>query len=99
MLICGRADRQAHRAAVAALDSITMRLNSRTWPHDYVSSLVGRHETPHRRHRLPLFLYLLIHIAGNLLVFFGPDVFNKYAYMLESNPLLPVIELGCCWSS
>lgn len=41
-----------------------------------------------------LFLYLLIHIAGNLMVFFGPAFFNKYAYTLEGNPLLPVIELG-----
>lgn len=41
-----------------------------------------------------LFLYLLIHIAGNLLVFFGPAFFNRYAYTLERNPLLPVIELG-----
>ena len=43
---------------------------------------------------LSLFLYLLIHIAGNLLVFFGPDVFNKYAYVMEANPLLSVIEIG-----
>lgn len=43
---------------------------------------------------LSLFLYLLIHIAGNLLVFFGPDVFNNYAYVMEwKNPLLPVIEI------
>ena len=42
-----------------------------------------------------LFLYLLIHIAGNLLVFFGPTVFNTYAYNMEKrNPLLPVIEIG-----
>jgi succinate dehydrogenase / fumarate reductase cytochrome b subunit len=40
-----------------------------------------------------LFLYLLIHIAGNLVVFFGPAAFNKYAFTLESNPLLPLIEL------
>ena len=43
---------------------------------------------------LALFGYLLIHIAGNLLVFFGPDVFNRYAYVMEANPLLPVIEIG-----
>ncbi len=43
---------------------------------------------------LALFLYLLIHIAGNLLVFFGPAVFNKYAHVMEANPLLPVIEIG-----
>ena len=41
-----------------------------------------------------LFLYLLIHIAGNLVVFFGPAAFNKYAYTLEGNPLLPLIEIG-----
>jgi succinate dehydrogenase / fumarate reductase cytochrome b subunit len=43
---------------------------------------------------LALFLYLIIHIAGNLLVFAGPSFFNKYAYTLESNPLIPVIEIG-----
>src|SRR5215470_4854715 len=41
-----------------------------------------------------LFLYLVIHIAGNLLVFFGPAVFNQYAYVMEErNPLLPIIEI------
>jgi succinate dehydrogenase / fumarate reductase, cytochrome b subunit len=43
---------------------------------------------------LALFLYLIIHVAGNLLVFLGPDFFNKYAYTLEGNPLLPIIEIG-----
>jgi len=43
---------------------------------------------------LALFLYLVIHIAGNLMVFFGPTFFNRYAYVLESNPLLPIVELG-----
>jgi len=42
---------------------------------------------------LALFGYLLIHIAGNLVVFFGPNAFNRYAFVLESNPLLIVIEL------
>jgi succinate dehydrogenase / fumarate reductase cytochrome b subunit len=41
-----------------------------------------------------LVLYLVIHIAGNLLVFFGPRVFNAYAYNMEvRNPALPLIEL------
>src|SRR5471030_2687221 len=40
-----------------------------------------------------LFLYLLIHIAGNLVVFLGPAAFNTYAFTLESNPILPLIEL------
>src|SRR5947209_12692381 len=43
---------------------------------------------------LALFLYLIIHIAGNLMVFFGPAAFNKYAYALEGNPLLPIVEIG-----
>ncbi len=43
---------------------------------------------------LALFLYLLIHIAGNLLVFLGPAFFNQYAYTLEGNPLMPIIEIG-----
>src|SRR5213592_2231350 len=43
---------------------------------------------------LALFLYLIIHIAGNLMVFFGPAAFNKYAYTLEGNPLIPIIEIG-----
>jgi succinate dehydrogenase / fumarate reductase, cytochrome b subunit len=41
-----------------------------------------------------LVLYLLIHIAGNMMVFLGPAAFNKYAYTLEGNPLLPIIEIG-----
>ena len=42
-----------------------------------------------------LFLYLLIHIAGNLIVFAGPAAFNRYAFVMEKgNPLLPVIEIG-----
>src|SRR5207302_3667120 len=43
---------------------------------------------------LALFLYLVIHIAGNLMVFLGPEAFNKYAYTLEGNPLLPIVEIG-----
>ena len=41
-----------------------------------------------------LVLYLLIHVGGNLLVFFGPQVFNKYAYNMEvRNPTLPLLEI------
>jgi succinate dehydrogenase / fumarate reductase, cytochrome b subunit len=40
-----------------------------------------------------LVFYLLIHIAGNLIVFLGPAAFNKYAFTLESQAVLPVIEL------
>ena len=43
---------------------------------------------------LALVLYLITHIAGNLLVFLGRDVFNQYSHTLLSNPLIPVIEVG-----
>src|SRR5262245_43840429 len=43
---------------------------------------------------LALFLYLITHIAGNLLVFLGPTIFNEYSHALLSNPLLPAVELG-----
>lgn len=41
-----------------------------------------------------LFVYLIVHIIGNLMVFFGPEVFNRYAFTLEGNPLIPIIEVG-----
>jgi succinate dehydrogenase / fumarate reductase cytochrome b subunit len=42
-----------------------------------------------------LILYLIIHIIGNLLVFFGPQVFNNYAYNMEvRNPTLPLLEMA-----
>jgi succinate dehydrogenase / fumarate reductase, cytochrome b subunit len=41
-----------------------------------------------------LFLYLILHIAGNLLVLLGPDLFNRYADALISNPLVIPIEIG-----
>jgi succinate dehydrogenase / fumarate reductase cytochrome b subunit len=40
-----------------------------------------------------LVFYLLIHIGGNLVVFLGPAAYNKYAFTLESSPLLILIEL------
>src|SRR5258705_1956025 len=44
---------------------------------------------------LALFFYLIIHIAGNLLIFFGPQGFNAYAYTMEvRNPALPAIEIA-----
>jgi succinate dehydrogenase / fumarate reductase cytochrome b subunit len=43
---------------------------------------------------LCLFLYLILHLVGNALVFFGPETFNGYAHMLISNPLIVPIEIG-----
>ena len=41
-----------------------------------------------------LFLYLILHIAGNVLVLFGPVVFNTYSHALISNPLVVPVEVG-----
>jgi succinate dehydrogenase / fumarate reductase, cytochrome b subunit len=41
-----------------------------------------------------LFLYLILHIIGNALVFLGPETFNEYSHALISNPLVPIIEIG-----
>jgi succinate dehydrogenase / fumarate reductase cytochrome b subunit len=41
-----------------------------------------------------LFAYLILHIAGNLLVFLGRDTFNTYSHALISNPLVVPVEIG-----
>lgn len=37
--------------------------------------------------------FLVTHLAGNLLMFAGPKVYNAYAHSLEVNPLLPLAEI------
>ena len=41
-----------------------------------------------------LFIYMLLHLAGNVLVFAGPEFFNEYSHKLISNPLIIPIEIG-----
>ncbi len=41
-----------------------------------------------------LVIFLIGHLAGNLLFLAGPDVFNEYSHRLTSNPLVYVAELG-----
>ena len=43
---------------------------------------------------LLLFAYLLLHLAGNALIFAGPALFNEYSHALISTPLLVPIEIG-----
>ena len=43
---------------------------------------------------LALFAYLILHLAGNALIFAGPEVFNEYSHALISNPLLLPLENG-----
>jgi succinate dehydrogenase / fumarate reductase cytochrome b subunit len=43
---------------------------------------------------LLLFVFLIGHLAGNLLVLFGPGPFNAYSDKLISNPLVIPLEIG-----
>lgn len=43
---------------------------------------------------LALFVYLVLHLAGNALVFLGPEIFNEYSHALISNPLIIPIEIA-----
>src|SRR5947199_9995424 len=43
---------------------------------------------------LLLFAYLVVHLAGNLMVFAGQDTFNHYAHALVSNPLVVPAEIA-----
>lgn len=43
---------------------------------------------------LALAIFLVGHLAGNLLFLVGPDAFNHYAHDLVSNPLVYVAEAG-----
>ena|SRR5215203_4178458 len=41
-----------------------------------------------------LLIFLIGHLAGNLLFIVGPDAFNHYSHNLTSNPLVYVAEIG-----
>jgi succinate dehydrogenase / fumarate reductase cytochrome b subunit len=43
---------------------------------------------------LALLVFLIAHLAGNLLFIAGPDAFNEYSHKLISNPLIYVAEAG-----
>ena len=43
---------------------------------------------------LGLFVYLILHLAGNALIFAGQETFNEYSHALISNPLIVPVELG-----
>ena len=43
---------------------------------------------------LALLIFLVAHLAGNLLFLIGPEAFNEYGHKLTSNPLIYGAELG-----
>ena len=43
---------------------------------------------------LALFVFLIVHLVGNLLLFVGPETFNGYTHALIRNPLIYLVEVG-----
>ncbi len=43
---------------------------------------------------LAMFVYMILHLVGNALIFAGQDLFNEYSHALISNPLIIPIEIG-----
>lgn len=43
---------------------------------------------------LALCTFLLVHLAGNCLLYLGPGAFNSYAHTLTSNPFIYLAEAG-----
>jgi succinate dehydrogenase / fumarate reductase, cytochrome b subunit len=43
---------------------------------------------------LALFVYMLLHLVGNAIIFFGQDAFNAYSHLLIANPLIVPVEIG-----
>ncbi len=43
---------------------------------------------------LSLCAFLVLHLAGNCLIYIGPEAFNRYAHTLMSNPLIYLAEAG-----
>ena len=59
----------------------------------YLSSAIGRKQIMGFT-GLAWSLFVLSHMAGNMLILVGSDAYNKYSHALTSNPFLIVAELG-----
>lgn len=64
-----------------------------TSPLSYLTASIGKKQLMALT-GLGLIGFTATHFAGNLLIFFGGDAFNLYAYKLTSNPLIYVAEAG-----
>lgn len=60
---------------------------------NYFSSTIGRKQMVGVA-GLGLSFFVLTHMMGNMLVFMGAELYNKYAHALTSNPLIYVAEAG-----
>ena len=59
----------------------------------YLTSSIGRKQVMGLT-GLAWSFFVLGHMLGNLLLFAGPDVYNKYGHTLTSNPLIYLAEAG-----
>ncbi len=59
----------------------------------YINSTIGRKQLVGLA-GLGLSLFVLVHMSGNLLVFLGPEAYNRYGHALTSNPLIYLAEAG-----
>ena len=61
--------------------------------HSYLKSTIGRKQIVAVT-GLGLALFVLAHMAGNMLIFISPEAYNLYGHKLTSNPLIYVAEAG-----
>jgi succinate dehydrogenase / fumarate reductase cytochrome b subunit len=59
----------------------------------YLTSSIGRKQLMGLS-GLGLSLFVLTHMAGNMLIFVGPDAYNSYSHALITNKLIYVAEAG-----
>ncbi len=57
----------------------------------YFTSTIGRKQMVGLA-GLGLSVFVLTHMAGNLLMFVDPEIYNKYAHTLTSNPVIYFVE-------
>lgn len=63
------------------------------WLKRFLSTSIGKKQIVAAT-GLGLVLFLIAHLAGNLLIFGGAEAFNRYSHGLISNPLIYVAEAG-----
>ena len=72
--------------------SVVQKLNL-WWLHRLLTSSVGR-KLVMGFTGLALCGFLVVHLAGNLLLFRGAEGYDKYAHMLHEQEWLPLAEVG-----
>lgn len=60
---------------------------------NYLLSTIGRKQMVGVA-GIGLSLFVLMHMAGNLLIFLGPEAYNMYAHKMVTNPFIYLAEAG-----